>query len=98
MRFELFPIFEEFSKCWQSFFLSVFFIVMTVADTNREVNCSGIGGWDETYKDFNFLRLTFPLPTITFISHHVKFNRPKLGTLHRRDGMVQRLWQKWSRF
>ena len=39
-----------------------------------------------------------PLPPITFKSLPINIYRPKLGPLNRRDGMVQRLWQKWSRF
>lgn len=39
-----------------------------------------------------------PPSKITFITPPINIYRPKLGTLNRRDGMVQRLWQKWSRF
>jgi hypothetical protein len=35
---------------------------------------------------------------ITFMSIHINIYRPKLSALYQRDGMVQRLWQKWSRF
>jgi hypothetical protein len=41
---------------------------------------------------------TFSHSPITFKSLPINIYRPKLGTLNRRDGMVQRLWQKWSRF
>ena len=35
---------------------------------------------------------------ITFMTIHINIYRPKLSALYQRDGMVQRLWQKWSRF
>jgi hypothetical protein len=37
-------------------------------------------------------------PPITFMTFPINIYRPKLGALSRRDSMVQRLWQKWSRF
>jgi hypothetical protein len=60
----------------------------------------GMGRFDNEGTNPPLMRVTRPSLSspITFMSSPINIYRPKLEPLNRRDGMVQRLWQKWSRF